>query len=174
VKLLAGSAIAVVVGVMLLLPNGRAAAQFEPAGALTASVAFASEGAGGGLVGDITAPIGPLRLGATVGAVAISSENASVSRVFVPLGLSIGLVGRPGGWWFEARVRAGAWAGATNEGLAAGPWLSPGAFVGVALGPQVALGVGVDGWFAFGHGTILAVAPGLTLTWVPWDLAADG
>ena len=143
-------------------------AEVEPAGALTSSLLLAEDSWGGALLADVTAPIGVLRVGGAIGIGALTSDDDARSRVYMPLAVSLGLVARTGvGLWLDLRARAGAWAGATNQGLAAGFWLAAGGYLAYALGPGVAIGAGLEGRFLLGHGDTIAIAPGLTLAWTP-------
>lgn len=149
-----------------------AEAQIRPSGAADGLFLVAPDGDpwGGAVTVDLWAPVGPLRVGGALGVGALTSDVDSDSRVLMPVGASASLVlGEERTPFFELRVRAGAWGGATNQGLAIGAWLAGGAYFGYALGPNVSLGAGVSGWFLLGHGDIVAIAPGLTLHWLPFD-----
>jgi len=125
------------------------------------------QGYGGLLIADITYALDIFRIGGAIGVGAATSDADEASRVFMPLTLSLGVVWRPSKLWLDLRGRAGLWAGATNQGLSAGPLLSIGGFIGYAFGPTVAVGAVFDAFFAFGAGDTIAVAPGLSLLWVP-------
>lgn len=152
-------------------------AQSTPAGALSAQGLFAftktegtdtsAEGYGGMFLTDVTWPVGVLRVGGAMGLGALTSNVDAASRVFMPLTLSLGLVYRPSNLWLDLRARGGLWAGVTNQGISAGPLLSFGGFIGYAFGPTVAFGPTIDALFVFGHGDTIAIAPGLSLVWVP-------
>jgi hypothetical protein len=152
-----------------------AAAQFEPAGAVSAHFAWSPEGIGGGAVADITAPLDVFRIGGSIGVAGISapvddpSSEDPDSRFLVPIAVALGVVVpfANDALWFDFRARAGVWTGATSQGFAVGAWVSTGAYLDFALGDTVAIGVGCDGWFALGHGDTFAVAPGVTLAWMP-------
>jgi hypothetical protein len=152
-----------------------AAAQFEPAGAVTGHFAWSPDGIGGGAVADVTAPFDVFRIGGSVGVAGISapvddpSSEDPDSRFLVPLAVALGVVipVANDALWLDFRARGGVWTGATSQGFAVGAWVSAGAYLDFALGDTVAIGVGCDGWFAFGHGDTFAVAPGLTLAWTP-------
>ncbi len=155
-----------------------ARAQPIPAGALSGHALFTfsqregtditDQGYGGLLMADVTYALGAFRIGGAIGVGAVTSEADEASRVLMPLAVSLGAVWRPSeSLWLDARGRVGMWAGATNQGLAAGPLLSIGAFLGWAFGDNVAVGPVFDAFFAFGSGDTIAVAPGLSLVWVP-------
>ncbi|MEM9194464.1 MAG: hypothetical protein AAGF12_35130 [Myxococcota bacterium] len=160
--------------VALAVPSG-AAAQVEPAGAFTAHFAVSGpelselSDLGGALMADATGELGFFRIGGSIGVIGLTSDVETRSRVSMPVTATLGAVFRSGGAWFEGRFRGGFWAGATNQGLRLGAFFSTGVFAGYAIGQNVALGVGVDLWFALGHGDTIAVAPGITLAWVPWS-----
>ncbi len=147
-----------------------ARAEVRPEGAVDAVGLVAADAFGGAATVDLWAPAGPLRLGGVLGLGALTSGDDQRSRVLMPVGASVGLVfggdRRP---FFDLRLRAGAWAGATSQGLRVGGWLAGGAYFGYALGPNVSLGAGVSAWLLAGHGHIVAVAPGLTFAWVPFE-----
>ncbi len=156
-----------------------AQAQRIPAGAISAHALFSytqpegtdttDQGYGGNLIADITLPLGWFRIGGSLGVAAITSSADEASRVLMPISLSLGAVFRPGSLWLDLRGRAGMWAGATNQGLAAGGFFSIGGFAGWAFAKNVAVGVAFDALFALGHGDTIAVAPGLSLVWVPQE-----
>jgi hypothetical protein len=156
-----------------------ASAQPMPAGAISGHALFTfsqregtdltDQGYGGALIADVTLPIDVFRIGGSIGVAAATSDVDDASRVFMPIAISLGAVWRPSRLWLDVRGRAGFWAGATNQGLAAGPFLSIGAFVGYAFGATVAIGPAFDALFAFGHGDTIAVAPGISLIWVPGE-----
>ncbi|RLB56855.1 MAG: hypothetical protein DRJ42_01985 [Deltaproteobacteria bacterium] len=169
--------------VLLVAGASTAQAQSMAAGALSAQALVASTntvdadgtdstdaGYGGMFLADVTMPLGLFRVGGAMGLGAITSSVDAVSRVFMPLTVSLGLVYRPSKLWLDLRARAGLWAGVTNQGLSAGPLVSFGAFIGYAFGPTVAVGPTIDALFVFGHGDTIAVAPGLSLVWVPPDI----
>lgn len=166
-----------ILGAFVALGASPAEAQPTPAGAISAHGLFTwsqregaditDQGYGGLLIADITLPLDVFRIGGSLGLGAATSDADEASRVFMPLTVSLGIVWRPSKLWLDVRGRAGLWAGATNQGLSAGPLLSIGAFVGYAFGPNVAVGPVFDALFAFGHGDTIAIAPGLSLVWVP-------
>lgn len=148
-----------------------AEAQIRPEGALDAQVLLAGNAWGGALTVDVWQPVvGPLRLGGVIGVGALTSDDDDRSRVLMPVGASVSLrFGDDRKPFAEIRLRGGAWGGATNQGLAVGGWLAGGGYVGYALGPNVALGAGISAWWLLGHGRIFAVAPGITLAWLPFE-----
>ncbi|MBW2464265.1 MAG: hypothetical protein JRH11_21630 [Deltaproteobacteria bacterium] len=169
---------ALLIGLVLLVAGASGAeAQSMAAGALSAQALVASTntegtdssdgGYGGMFLADVTLPLGLFRVGGAMGLGAITSNVDAVSRVFMPLTVSLGLVYRPSKLWLDLRARAGLWAGVTNQGLSAGPLVSFGGFIGYAFGPTVAVGPTIDALFVFGHGDTIAFAPGLSLVWVP-------
>jgi hypothetical protein len=157
--------------------ESSARAQTLPAGAISGHALFTfsqregtditDQGYGGILMADITYAIDWFRIGGAIGVGAATSNADEASRVLMPLTVSLGAVWRPESVWIDLRGRVGMWAGATNQGLAAGALLSIGAFVGWAFADNVAVGPVFDAFFAFGHGDTIAVAPGLSLVWVP-------
>lgn len=148
---------------------GAARADWEPSGAV--SGLFAVEpGAderrlGGNLLVDLWQDVGVATFGLAMGVGATTSANDDVNRVFAPLGLSLGLSLRPrpvGGMLF---ARGGLWAGATNQGLAAGGWASFGGRLEVRLDDTVSLAATVEVWRLFGNLDRWMVLPGLSLVW---------
>ncbi len=139
----------------------------EPAGALSLHVAGSGGDLGGGALLDIGTPLGVVVLGGTLGMIALSSDDDSRSRVFMPAAASLRLVVPSGPLRFDLRARAGIWGGATNQGLAVGGFFAAGAYLAYAFARTVAIGIGVDGWLLLGHGDRTVIAPGLTLTWMP-------
>ena len=168
---LLGAGLLVAASAVLVSPS-PAQAQLRPHGAAEGTFLVAPDGDpwGAALTVDLWAPVGVFRFGGALGVGALTSDVDADSRILMPVGASAALIlGEDRKPFFEVRLRAGAWGGATNQGLAAGAWLAGGAYFGYALGPNVSLGAGVSGWFLLGHGDIVAIAPGLTLHWVPFE-----
>ncbi len=148
--------------------TSTASAEWRPSGAVTGNLLLRSPDVGGGGLVDLYAePTGTLRLGGAMGLGALSSSNGNRSRVFMPIGLSAALELRGPRVGLDLRLRAGLWGGATNQGLAAGPWLSGGAYLELPLDRRIAVAAGVDVWLLFGHGDAGVIAPGLGLVWTP-------
>jgi hypothetical protein len=149
-----------------------ALAQWEPSGALTVQALVGPRAGpngrhtlGAGAMVDLWEPVGPFRVGAAVGMAALTSDDASFSRVFMSGGLSMAVVGRWGAFGGDLRLRGGPWAGAVETGLGAGAWVAAGAHIEYAPDVHVALAAGVDLVHFFGHGTMRVVAPGVGLVW---------
>jgi hypothetical protein len=155
----------------LWVTSRSARGEWEPSGAITVHALIAGGGAGEGLtlgagsLVDLWEPIGPFRVGAAIGMAAMTSEDASRSRVLMPGGLSMAVVGRRRAFGFDLRLRGGAWGGAVETGLAAGAWVAVGAHIEYAPSLHVALAAGMDVWFLFGHGHMRVAAPGVGLVW---------
>jgi len=147
------------------VPSARAQPSF--AGNLSGQAIRAESRWGGGVMADLTLPLGEFRLGGALGAAVVRAEDDARSRVLMPLALSLGVLLRPEPVWIMAEARAGAWTGATNDGLRVGGFLSGGAYLGYALGPRIALSVGAEAWFLAGHGDVVAFVPGIRFSWVP-------
>ncbi len=135
---------------------------------MSAHFAYSAQGLGGGLGAGVYAPLGAFRVGGFLGLQAIVGEQEEDSQVIVPLAVAFGLLFEAGPLWLDLRGRVGAWTAATSDGFQAGFWCSPGFYVMAPLSERVAIGAGVEGWFAFLRDEPLyAIAPGLTLAWVP-------
>lgn len=149
-----------------------AAAQWRPDGAITGDVLVRQGTAlgsgkpdlGGGLVVDLWQPYGVVGVGFCFGLQALGG-GAAVTRVFTPIAASMVVGSRPRPVGAELRLRAGAWTGATNAGFAAGPLLTAGAYMVIEVDPTVRVAIGMEGWFAFGHGNTYVFAPSLSLAW---------
>jgi hypothetical protein len=162
---------------LLALFTPEAEAQFRPAGAISGQALVTSgarldgtgwdAGYGGGIIGDITAPFGIVRVGGSIGVFAITSQVDDASRVFMPVALSVSLVLRHDRFWADVRGRAGLWAGVSNQGLVAGPYFTAGAFFGYELSETVAIGAVVDAVFVLANGDTIGVAPGIGVVWSP-------
>lgn len=151
-------------------PPVGAKADDRSAGAVTVQAllyepASNTSGYGAGALVDLWKPYGPFRVGGVLGTAALSSKDASISRTFLPVGLSLAVVVPPRSFGFDLRVRGGAWAGAYGNGLAAGGWVAAGAYIEYAPDDDVAIAAGTDVWFLFGHGGAYVLAPGIGLVW---------
>lgn len=153
-----------------------AEAQAGPAGAVHAHVlASPREDFGAALTGELTVPFDALRVGGFLGVGAVPSADDVYNRVFLPLGLTVGVdvLGDSAGsgpsmLGFALRARGGVWAGATQDvKLTAGGFLGGGAFLLFALGAGVSASVGLDVWGILGDGETVLFAPGAGLTWTP-------
>ena len=150
---------------LLALPAvARAEGPFH-AGALGAQVLVEPHGrVGGGLLFDLLAPVGMLRLGFATGVTAITSDNSD-GRVYVPLLLSGAIVFGHEGLSFALRLRGGAWAGALKSGLAAGAMLMGGAHLRYGTDERVAFTLGVDVVHEWLHGDRTFIAPDIGVAW---------
>ena len=145
-----------------------ARADFDPAGDVSGSAVISDRGFGGGVGADLYVPWESIRIGAYLGVVGVIGGEEEDSQVLVPVAGAVSWLVRAEHFWLDTRLRLGVWTGAFGDGFGGGFWASPAFYVGFPLGPQVAVGVGVEGWFAFGGRELLGVAPGLTLAWVPF------
>ena len=150
---------------LLALPAiARAEGPFD-AGALSARVLVEPHGrVGGGLLADLLAPVGMLRLGFATGVTAITSDNSD-GRVYVPLLLSGALVLGHEGLSLSLRLRGGAWAGALKSGLAAGAMLMGGAHLRYGADERVTFTLGVDVVREWLHGDRTFIAPSVGVAW---------
>lgn len=155
---------------LLFLAAAPAAAEWRPSGAATGQFLWgpgseAGADVGGTSVVDLWQPFGAFRAGGALGVFAVTSPDGERSRVAMPFALSLAYAPRFGPIELVVRVRAGAWGGATNQGLAAGGFGTAGAFVGWALDEAIALHVGCEVWGVLGSPDALLVAPGLAMAW---------
>lgn len=163
----AATLVAALLATTLFAPSS-AQAEWRPSGAASATVLVrdGDRDIGGSVLVDFWHPVGPLRVGGVLGVAALTSElTDDDGRAFAPLGLSLALVKHPEPVGISLRARGGLWAGAIPGTLAAGGWLTVGAHVEFALDPAVALSIGMDAWFLFGHGDTTLFAPTLSLVW---------
>jgi hypothetical protein len=100
---------------------------------------------------DLWAGEGRFRLGGTVGVGAVSRDGRVTSRVFTPLGLSLGIMPSGSASGPTALLRGGIYAGAQKSGLIIGPFASSAVGYRFSLGEQASLRVGVDFWAFFQH-----------------------
>lgn len=109
------------------------------------------------------------RLGGTLGVIARTAQDGATSTVLMPFAVSAALVlGAARGVAVELRARLGAWAGATDRGIAGGLWTSAGPWLRISIGARAAFAIGADfiAGTLFGNADV-AVAPGIGLTWSP-------
>ncbi|MDH5490564.1 MAG: hypothetical protein OEY14_01180 [Myxococcales bacterium] len=149
----------------ILLGPAEALADWRPAGRIGGALLIHGGDLGGAALVDLYEPSGALRFGPAVGIAALSSADAQHSRVWMPLGLGAALTLRGAHLGLELLARAGAWMGAVQDSIGLGAWLSAGARVTLALGSSLHFGAGLDAWGLLGHGSILVLAPTLTLGW---------
>jgi hypothetical protein len=147
----------------------NASAQLELAGTATAHLLLTTPGEVGGALGvDLTAPVGPLRLGGYFGVGALPSDVDTRNRTFMPLAATIGLELGDGPIGVSLRARGGLWGGATQEvKLTFGGYVGGGAYLGVDVGGGARIAIGLDVWGLLGDGGTAVFAPGLGLTWGP-------
>jgi hypothetical protein len=150
--------------VLFLAPSAEA--QWEAGGAVTGHLLIPGDSDWGGLLMVDLAVIEGPSLGLAIGGGAISSSQDDRSRAFMPLALSLAHGVSFGDAAVFGRARGGAWAGATNAGLALGWFASIGVHGGWSLGGRAWATIGVDGIGVGAHGTRLAVAPGLGFAWM--------
>lgn len=154
-----------VAAVALAVPIARA----EPlrlSGAATGSYLAHEGGGGAGLVLDLGAAFGAVRVGGFTGVAALLGQESN-TRVFLPLGPAIAVRLGAGAVNASLGLRAGIWGGATDAGLAAGGLFGAGARFGYRLGRGASVTVGVDGWLMVGQGARWVIAPGVGLQWWP-------
>ena len=152
-----------------------ASAQWRPSGDLTGFLLVERGGeeprVGGGLLVDLYERFGALRLGFGLGMAASTSDNDNVNRIFAPVGAYVGVGSTDSRIGLHAHLRGGFWAGATNIGLRAGPWLGGGAMMDVALDGSLRLGLGFEYWMFFGDGPRRDMfTPTISLRWSPVEL----
>jgi hypothetical protein len=104
---------------------------------------------GGSLSLDLWGGSGLFRLGGMVGVGAVSKDEATTSRVFSPLGLSMALLPGSGSVGGSVIVRGGAYAGAQKSGLILGPFVSCALGLRFDLGEGASVRLGVDVWGLF-------------------------
>lgn len=118
----------------------------------------------GGLLGvELWAGTRTLRLGGTFGVGAISKRGKISSRVYTPVGLSLGLLPRADKSGPTAVLRLGAYAGAEKEGLMVGPFASCALGYRSALGEGASVRFGLDAWALFMNEGSLFLGPYLGL-----------
>jgi hypothetical protein len=100
---------------------------------------------------DLWAGEGTFRLGGTVGVGAVSKDRRVTSRVFTPLGLSLGIMPRGHASGPTALFRGGVYAGAQKSGLIIGPFASSALGYRFSLGEEASFRLGVDFWAFFQH-----------------------
>ena len=137
----------------------------RPSGSANALVLLRESNPGPGLVVDLHESTGVVRWGGAIGVGAVTHPTADLTRVFMPLGASFGLRVPLGRVFLQLGIRGGIWAGALNQGLFAGGWLSAQAGFEYALDDTVGIRVGCDAWYLMGRDSVLLLAPGLGLTW---------
>jgi hypothetical protein len=141
----------------------------RPSGSVTAhALASPRPDFGGALTGELSFALDLLRVGGFLGVGALPSGEDVTNRVFMPLGLSIGIDFLEGPVGVSLRARGGLWAGATQDvKLAAGGLIGGSAYLLFALGAGASVSVGLDVWGLLGDGETALFAPGLGLTWTP-------
>lgn len=121
---------------------------------------------GGALGADVGYANDIFRVGAFFGVGAVPSGDDARNRIFMPLALGAGIEAFGETVGFALRLRGGLWGGATQAvKITAGGFVGGGAYLLFALGPGVALDVGLDVWGLFGDGETVLFAPGLGLSW---------
>jgi hypothetical protein len=121
-------------------------------GAVDGRLLFGVSNRQGGSLGlDLWLGQRTFRLGGTVGVGAVSKDGRVTSRVFTPLGLSLGIMPRRDKSGPTALFRGGVYAGAQKSGLIWGPFASCALGYGFALGEGASLRFGLDTWAFFRH-----------------------
>lgn len=159
-----------------------AKADFEPAGAISGSlhveIADGDETRlGGALNVDIFAKLDVFRVGFVLGVGAFTNGADNQNRIYVPLGLSLG-VRSAWGERFGLHVigRGGVYTGADFDGLTAGGFGSIGLTFDLRFEGGLDIGIGADVW-AFSRrddsstssGPRIFISPTLALRWTPQD-----
>lgn len=173
-------AILVVVGALCL--SQTADADFEPAGAISGSLHIELDAAedtrlGGALNVDLFAKLSVFRLGFIVGLGAFTNGADNANRIYVPLGVSLGV---RSSWGERVGIhvigRGGVYTGAAFDGLTAGGFGSVGATLDLRFEGGLDVGVGFDFWvFSRGNdsssesGPRLFLSPTVALRWTPQD-----
>jgi hypothetical protein len=139
----------------------------DPAGAVAASALIAGSDYGAAATADLWIPTGVFRIGGALGLAAISSDDADRSRVFLPFGASLAVALRSGEIGGRFILRGGGWAGAINQGIAAGGWVSGAAYLDYWFSENVSIAIGLDVWGLLGHGDRVAFLPGISVAWLP-------
>lgn len=120
---------------------------------------------GGALAADLWYASDVWRVGGFFGVGAVPSPDDAQNRVFMPLAVSVAIESLDDPIGFSLRVRGGLWGGATQAvKITAGGLVGGGAYLLFALGPGVALSVGLDVWALFGDGETVLFAPSLGLS----------
>ena len=97
---------------------------------------------------------------------AVPAEDDVHNRIFMPLGVSIGLELLGDIVGVSVRARGGLWGGATQEvKLTAGGFLGGAVYLLFALGEGVAVDLGLEVWGIFGDGETALFSPSLGLSW---------
>jgi hypothetical protein len=114
----------------------------------------------GGAIGlDLWFGMRSFRLGGSFGVGALSKNREASSRVFTPLGLSMGIMPGADRSGPTALLRLGGYAGAQKSGLIYGPFASCALGYGFALGEGASVRLGVDGWLLMLHQGGVFVGP---------------
>ena len=142
-----------------------AVAEWHPSGALTGTVLLRDSNPGPGVLVDLWEPVGVLRLGGAIGVGAVNHPEADSTRVFMPVGASLGLRLPMGRVYLALRLRGGIWAGALNQGLFAGGWFAASGGFEYALDETLGLSVNFGAWYLGGRDSVLIYAPSLGLSW---------
>lgn len=159
---------------LVVASSSRTRADWQPSGRLSVPLHMDFQGEelrlGSGIQLDLHQLAGPLGVGFVAGVHSLTLGDDDDNRVFAPLGLSLSLGTHTAG---NARhavdlsvvARGGLWAGATNQGIAAGPFVSGGMYLDIRLDDALFIVLGVDIWALFTHGTRIQVSPTLGLQW---------
>lgn len=144
----------------------------DPAFALTGGLAVRAGSIrgdsqlGGVLLFDVWYARGPLRLGGSTGITALFGDDEE-TRTLAPLLASIAIESLGPRLGFSMRFRGGLWAGATDDGLRAGPMLAGGLFLHYLVDPRISIAAGVDTLFLFSHGDTSLFVPSISLVFRP-------
>lgn len=120
---------------------------------------------GGAGIVDAFGTLGPLELGGFFGVSATPSVNDVYNRVNMLLGAAATLALELDPVVVYVGARGGLWGGATQDmKLGAGGMVGGSLYLGIDLGADVTLDMGLDVWGLLGEGSELQIAPGLRLT----------
>jgi hypothetical protein len=134
------------------LPPGRAAAAPEVHGAIDGRFLLEPAGRlGGALTADLWFGSGLLKAGVAAGVGAISADGKKSSRVFTPVGLSLGLAPKAlDASGPLATLRLGVAPGAEKGGFLMAFWADCALGYRFALGEGASLRLGADAWLLIG------------------------
>ncbi len=145
-----------------------ARAERSVAGAVSVGPAVTSGDVGAGGLIDLWARFGAFRLGGASGMVALPTDTAEYSRIFAPLLVSGAYVFENDlGFVFEARLRAGGWAGATDFGLRGGALVGLGMRAGYEIADGLSVDLGLDVFYQHRIGSPVFFLPTIGLAWWP-------
>ncbi len=164
-------ALPMLVALGVLGGDAKAAAEWNPTGALAGSLWIDVEGEGPRLGGVFTAELrhsfGTFELGFVTGLGALTRGNDEDNRFVAPFGASLALAfggERIGG---HVVARGGVWTGADFDGLRGGAFGSAGATLDFWFRGGLGLAIGADVWIFTSGPTRFLVAPTVALRFQP-------